>query len=75
MDDEKDILQINALADKILDVVMNTEMDGPPAAIAALGHVAAMISIEMGLQEQGFMYCMKHSYETIVQANNEKEVH
>ena len=72
---DKDIETINALADKLLAVVMNAEMDDPSAAIAALGHIAAMISIEMSMPEQAFLMCMASSYQTILQANRDNEVH
>jgi hypothetical protein len=75
MDKDKDIEIINALADKLLAVVMNTDMEDPTAAIAALGHIAAMISIEMTMSEKEFLLCMVSSYRTILQANKDQEVH
>ena len=72
---DKDITTINALADKLLAVVMNSEMEDPTAAIAALGHIAAMISIEMTMSEPEFLMCMASSYRTIVIANKDIEVH
>ena len=75
MDEDKDIETINAVADKLLAVVMNAEMEDPSAAIAALGHIAAMISIEMTMSEQEFLLCMVSSYRTILQANKDQEVH
>jgi hypothetical protein len=75
MDKDKDTEVINALADKLLAVVMNTDMEDPTAAIVALGHIAAMISIEMKMPENGFLMCMASSYRTILQANKDKEVH
>jgi|TARA_R110002126_G_scaffold223793_1_gene368760 hypothetical protein len=72
---DKDITTINALADKLLAVVMNSEMEDPTAAIAALGHIAAMISIEMTMSEPEFLMCMASSYRTIVLANKDQEVH
>ena len=35
----KEIDQLNVLSDKLLSVVMNTEVDMPEVAVAALGHV------------------------------------
>jgi len=75
MDKDKDTEVINALADKLLAVVMNTDMEDPTAAIVALGHIAAMISIEMKMPENGFLMCMASSYRTILIANEDKEVH
>ena len=75
MDEDKDIEIINALADKLLAVVMNSEMEDPTAAIAALGHIAAMISIEMTMSEPEFLMCMVSSYRTIVMANKNLGAH
>lgn len=75
MEEDKDVKQINALADKLLSVVMNAEMEDPAAAVAALGHIAAMISIEMKVSEREFILCMTSSYQTILYADKEIEVH
>lgn len=72
---EKEIEHINALANKLLAVVMNEDMENPEVAIAALGHVAAMIGIELKMPEEGFLMCMMASYQTIVQADKDNEVH
>jgi hypothetical protein len=72
---EKEIEHINALADKLLAIVMNTDMENPEVGIAALGHVAAMISVELKMPEEAFLMCMMASYQTIVQANKDIEVH
>ena len=75
MDEDKDVENINALADKLLAVVMNAEIEDPAAAIAALGHIAAMISVEMTMSERDFILCMTSSYQTILYANKDNEVH
>ena len=77
MDDieDKEIDQINSLADKLMDVVMNAEMETPEIAMTALGHVASMIAIEMQLPEKAFLFCMEHSYQTAVQLDKDTEVH
>ena len=72
---DKEIDQINALADKLLAVVMNAEMEHPEIAITALGHVASMIALELKFPEQAFVFCMAHSYQTVVQLDKDTEVH
>lgn len=72
---DKEIDQINALADKVLDIVMNAEMETPEVAVAALGHVAAMIALELKMPEPAFLFCMGHSYQTVVQMDKDIEVH
>jgi hypothetical protein len=72
---EKEMEHINALADNLLALVMNADMESPEVAIAALGHVAAMISVEMEMPEEGFLMCMMNSYQTILQADKDNEVH
>lgn len=75
MDEETEIKNINAMADKLLAVVMNAEVEDPAAAIAALGHIAALISIEMKMPEREFLLCMTSSYQTILYADKQNEVH
>jgi hypothetical protein len=72
---DKEIDQINSLADKLLEVVMNTEMEHPEIAITALGHVSSMIALELGMPEPAFLFCMGHSYQTVVQMDKDTEVH
>jgi len=72
---DKDMMQVSNLADKLLEVVMNTEMDSPAIALSALGHVASMISIEVGFPEEVFMVCMLDSFRTVVELNKKTEVH
>jgi hypothetical protein len=72
---DKEIDQINTLADKLLAVVMNAEMETPEIAIAALGHVASMIALELKMPEPAFLFCMGHSYQTVVQLDKDTEVH
>lgn len=72
---DKEIDQINALADKLLNVVMNAEMENPEIAVTALGHVASMIALELKFPEEAFLFCMSHSYQTVVQLDKDTEVH
>lgn len=72
---DKEIEQINSLADKLMAVVMNAEMETPEIAVTALGHVAAMIALELKFPEEAFLFCMGHSYQTVVQMDKDTEVH
>jgi len=72
---EKQMAQIGTLSDKILNVVMNTEMDNPQFAIAALSHVAGVIAKEMNMSENVFLICMVSAYQAILQAGEDPEVH
>ena len=71
----KEIDQLNGLADKLMSVVMNTEVDVPEVAVAALGHVAGMISIELKIPEQQFVFLMLNAYKTAIEIDKSKEVH
>ena len=77
MDDitDKEIDQINSLADKLLDVVMNAEMETPEIAVTALGNVTSIIALELKFPEEAFLSCMRHSYQTVVQLDKDTEVH
>ena len=72
---EKEMAQISALSDKLMDVVMNTEMENPQFAIAALSHVAGIIAKEMKMPENVFLICMVSAYQAILQSGEEPEVH
>jgi hypothetical protein len=72
---DKEFEAINNLADRLLDLVMNADMEDPASAIAALGHVAAMISVEAKMPQQAFLMCMSASYQTIIHADKNNEVH
>jgi len=72
---EKELGQIKNLSDKILNVVMNTEMENPQFAIAALSHVAGVIAKEMQMPENVFLICMISAYQAILQAGEDPEVH
>jgi hypothetical protein len=54
---------------------MNAEMEHPEIAITALGHVASMIALELKMPEGAFLFCMGHSYQTVVQMDKDTEVH
>lgn len=72
---EKELTQISVLSDKILEVVMNAEMESPQFAIAALSHVAGLIASEMKMPEQVFLICMVGAYQAILEAEKNQEVH
>ena len=72
---DKEINQVNKLADKLLEVVMNTEMESPAIAVTALGHVASMVANEMGFTEQAFMYCLLDCFRTVLELDKKTEVH
>ena len=72
---EKEMAQISALSDKLMDVVMNTEMENPQFAVAALSHVAGIIAIEMKMPENVFLICMVSAYQAILQSGEDPEVH
>ena len=72
---QKEIDQINALVDKLLDVVMNAEMETPEIAVTALGNVTSIIALELKFSEEAFLSCMSHSYQTVVQLDKDTEVH
>jgi hypothetical protein len=71
----KEIDQLNVLSDKLLSVVMNTEVEMPEVAVAALGHVAGMISVELKIPEQQFLFLMHNAYKSVVEIEKSKEVH
>jgi hypothetical protein len=54
---------------------MNTEVESPEIAVAALGHVAGMISFELKIPEQQFLFLMHNAYKSAVEINSTKEVH
>jgi hypothetical protein len=72
-DDE--ITRTSKLADDILDVVMNAENVAPEAAISALAHVASLIALELKMPEQAFAFCVTHAYQSVLEAEQDKEVH
>jgi hypothetical protein len=60
----KELDQLNVLSDKLMSVVMNTEVESPEIAVAALGHVAGMISFELKIPEQQFIFLMHNAYKS-----------
>jgi hypothetical protein len=72
---EQDMDQINALSDKVLALVMNTEMENPHIAVAALSHVTGVIAYEMKMPENVFLICMINAYQALLEAAKVKEVH
>jgi len=72
---EKEMRQISALSDKLMSIVMNTEMENPQFAIAALSHVAGIIAKEMNMPENVFLICMVSAYQAILQSGEDPEVH
>jgi len=72
---EQDMDQINALSDKILSIVMNTEMENPQIAVAALSHVTSVIAYEINMPENVFFIIMLNAYQALLKADKVKEVH
>lgn len=72
MIEEKEVKQIDALADKILEVVMNTELESAEAALAALLHVSTTLAVAMNLSDAEFMAC---ALECFVAGKNTTQVH
>jgi hypothetical protein len=77
MDDitDEEIMGTNKLADDILAVVMESENVPPAAVISALAHVASLIALELKMPEQAFAFCMTHAYQSVLEAEQDKEVH
>jgi len=72
---EQDMDQIDALSDKVLALVMNTEMGNPHIAVAALSHVTGVIAYEMKMPENVFLIFMMNAYQALLEADKVKEVH
>lgn len=77
MDDinDEELMHTNKLADDILAVVMNAENVAPESAISALAHVASLIALELQMPEQAFAFCITHAYQSVLEAEKDKEVH
>ena len=77
MDDitDEEIMHTNKLADDILSVVMESENVPPEAVISALAHVASLIALELKMPEQAFAFCVTHAYQSVLEAEQDKEVH
>ena len=71
----KELDQLNILSDKLMSVVMNTEVESPEIAVAALGHVAGMISVELKIPDQQFLFLMHNAYKSAIEIDKSKEVH
>jgi len=72
---DKEVQNINNLADKILEVVMNTELESAEAALAALLHVATTLAMTLQMSEQEFVICSLECFQTAKQSSQEHEVH
>jgi len=77
MDDinDEEVMLTNKLADDILAVVMESENVPPEAVISALAHVASLIAIELNMPEKAFTFCVTHAYQSVLEAEEDKEVH
>jgi hypothetical protein len=75
MTDEKQLEQINSLADKVLEVVMNTELESVEAALAALLHVSTTLAVAMHMSERDFVTCALECFQAGKEATQEHEVH
>lgn len=72
---DKEMQQINNLADRLLEVVMNTELESAEAALAALLHVATTLAVTMQMSEHEFVACAFECFQAGKQATQEHEVH
>ena len=72
---ENDVKQFDKLADKLLAVVMESEMDNPIIAVLSLGHVVSIISNEIGLTEREFLFYMMEEHRKVLQLADAKGVH
>lgn len=75
MIDEKQMQQIDGLADKVLEVVMNTELESVEAALAALLHVSTTLAVAMHMSEKDFVNCALECFQAGKDATQEHEVH
>jgi len=55
--------------------VMNTEMENPQIAVAALSHVTGVIAYEINMPENVFFIIMLNAYQALLKADKVKEVH
>jgi ABC-type tungstate transport system substrate-binding protein len=72
---DNEIKQISDLSDKLLEVVMNTELESAEAGLAALLHVATTLAVVMQMSESEFAACALECFQTGKQATQEHEVH
>jgi len=72
---DKEIERVNELADKLLEVVMNTELDSAESGLAALLHVSTTLAVVMQMSEQEFVNCALECFQAGKAATKEHEVH
>jgi hypothetical protein len=72
---DKELQNISNLADKILEVVMNTEIESADAALAALLNVATTLALTLQMSEQEFAICSLGFFRAGKQSSQEHEVH
>lgn len=72
---EKEAKQVSDLADKVLEVVMNTELESAETALAALLHVATTLALTLQMSEQEFVICSLECFQDCKQSSQEHEVH
>jgi len=75
MTNDKELEQINGLADKVLEVVMNTELESVEAGLAALLHVSTTLAVAMRMSERDFVNCALECFQAGKDATQEHEVH
>jgi hypothetical protein len=75
MIEEKELNKVNNLADKLLEVVMNTELESAESGLAALLHVATTLAVVMNLSEQEFVSCAFECFKSGKAASQDHEVH
>jgi hypothetical protein len=72
---DNEIQRIENLADKLLEVVMNTELDSAEAALAALLHVSTTLAVTLQMSESEFVVCALECFQAGKAASQDHEVH
>jgi hypothetical protein len=72
---EKETQQVSDLSDKLLEVVMNTELESAEAALAAILHVATTLALVLQMSEQEFVACSLECFKDCKEVTQEHEVH
>jgi hypothetical protein len=72
---DNEIQRVSELADKILEVVMNTELDSAESGLAALLHVATTLAVVMQMSDSEFVHCALECFQAGKAASQDHEVH
>ena len=72
---DNEIQRVSELADKILEVVMNTELDSAESGLAALLHVSTTLAVVMQMSEPEFVHCALECFQAGKAAIQDHEVH